>query len=1040
MDRLNSWRNYRHLTWVLGGVIVLLCLLFYRIIDAPNSHRADFHSSIIDLNSLISKDKDLRDKLTLIRSGLLKNYDGVVADLHQMEKTLQRLSDAKIAAEGGDVSGGELKYASMVRQFKVIQEVVESLKSDLAAIQNFSKYLPELILESLSQSASRDDLSRTMLTAHIRLFHLIDYRAYGDDARYRADDLDSAIEILHRNGNHKTVAFANSIRKHFDVMALHQQRIVKNFRIINQMNFSGSTKKLLSHLIDAHDEHDERTSFITFVLQISVAILLLLTFIGFLRVSWQSRRLKRENAYSNKMNAALGKLAEVDIQNIDSVFFDVCIKNLIEACGCCFAYAAFLDGKDHSILRTQSVWLDGERQEAFAYSLKGAPCEKVLLNRSCFIEEDVATKYPDDAILSDLGLQSYFGHALVDANDTPIGLIALMNRLPTQAEGWIKSLLEIFAIRISVEAERFQGIKALSKQKDEAITTLNAIANGVIKTDASGWVTAINPAARKMLSIDKEFDDFGQYAQNVFRCDEASESNEFVDKIKHCLRTHQSIVDNKQTTLLVGPGNELTVHLSVAPILDGGSQMIGVVAVLHDVSNEQKYRRELAFHATHDSLTGLLNRRALEAHLDNVLEDFYPNASNALIYIDIDRFKVVNDTCGHGAGDVLLQKVATLLKNQIRDSDVLARLGGDEFFIVLANCTMPSAITIVDKILHQASTLQFFWQENIFQISVSIGLTVVNSGDYTRTELMSIVDMACLQAKKEGRNRFSVAHPNDTRLLSRKKEGLWMPRLQKAIDLDQFALYQQPIVKANESSGESPESLFSHTEILLRMRDEKGEIIMPYEFLGAAERYGLMVEIDRWVVSNVLAKMADSNVGTPLYQASLVAINLSGLSLADQTLLDFILDEIAQSGVDPRRLCFEVTETAAIANQTNAVQLIRKMQAVGCSFALDDFGSGLSSYSYIKNLPADFLKIDREFTKNLVDDSINQAIVGSVIDVAHNIGMEAIAEGVEDKETRLILEHLGVDYMQGYIFSYPRPVDFDLSSSGFETQRFENVR
>ena len=367
---------------------------------------------------------------------------------------------------------------------------------------------------------------------------------------------------------------------------------------------------------------------------------------------------------------------------------------------------------------------------------------------------------------------------------------------------------------------------------------------------------------------------------------------------------------------------------------------------------------------------------------------------------------------------MLLREISTQLKEQIGINDILGRLGGDEFLLVLSQSTLDDAKAIARKIIESFTIFRFFWDNHEFEISVSIGITTIENIEQNGTQALVRADMACLKAKNSGRNKFHVALPDDPSISIRRKEGLWIQRLTNAINENLFELYQQPIVQAPYKE----DAHTSHVEILLRMRDSSNKLIQPHEFLGAAERYNLMLKIDKWVINSVLTRFANSDTRTSFSDINQIAINLSGQSLTDNTLLEYILSELEHNSIDPHRICFEITETAAIANFSYAKTLISELQTIGVNIALDDFGSGLSSYNYIQNLPANFLKLDRRFTKNLVENHINRAIVRSVIEVAHSIDMKVVCEGIEEDISRKIVEDLGVDYMQGYLFGYPFPV------------------
>jgi diguanylate cyclase (GGDEF)-like protein len=423
--------------------------------------------------------------------------------------------------------------------------------------------------------------------------------------------------------------------------------------------------------------------------------------------------------------------------------------------------------------------------------------------------------------------------------------------------------------------------------------------------------------------------------------------------------------------------------------------------------------RHMAFH---DALTGLANRHQFEQRLALALDDAKRGQrSHALLYLDLDQFKVVNDTCGHVAGDQLLKQLAQCMGPQIRESDVLARLGGDEFGVLLHHCPLERAQDIAAKLLRAINHCRFSWLDKTFTVGGSIGLVPVDGSYASIEDLLRNADVACYTAKDLGRNRVHVHHPNDTELMRRHGEMQWVSRINQALDQDRFTLYQQKILPLAAAS----ETLCC--EVLVRMRDEGGQLIMPGAFLPAAERYNLAPAVDRWVVGHLLRHLESRYAQEPAGQ-HLFFLNISGATLNDDEFFIFVHDSLKRSAIPPSCLCFEITETAAIANLDRAVRFIQGIRAEGCRFALDDFGAGLSSFTYLKTLPVDFLKIDGGFVRDINHDPMNQAIVEAINRVGHAVGLKTIAEFVEDEAIRQTLLRVGVDYAQGYGLHRPEPV------------------
>ena len=425
--------------------------------------------------------------------------------------------------------------------------------------------------------------------------------------------------------------------------------------------------------------------------------------------------------------------------------------------------------------------------------------------------------------------------------------------------------------------------------------------------------------------------------------------------------------------------------------------------------------------AYHDSLTGLINRAEFERRLKRVLfglKDIKDNGHNhALFYIDLDQFKIINDTCGHVAGDELLKQITVILHKPIRESDTLARLGGDEFGILLENCPIDQATLIADNIIKEVKDFHFAWKNQTFQIGASIGLVMLTGAEQSMTEVLSAADMSCYAAKDAGRNRYHIYSEDDTSLIRRHGEMKWVSRIHEALKNNSFILYQQPMVPVDSESG-----LSTNYEFLIRLKD-KGEVIAPGAFIPAAERYNLMPAIDRWVISQAFKSIVEISQSNPSLGKSSYFLNLSGTSLSDEAFFDFLREQFEEYDLLAEQICFEVTETAAITNLASTVEFIKQLKQLGCKFALDDFGAGLSSFSYLKSLPVDYLKIDGGFVRDMLEDPMDAAIVAAVNNIGHVAGLITVAEFVESTEIMSMLGEIGVDYAQGYALAKPAPVE-----------------
>jgi diguanylate cyclase (GGDEF)-like protein/PAS domain S-box-containing protein len=468
---------------------------------------------------------------------------------------------------------------------------------------------------------------------------------------------------------------------------------------------------------------------------------------------------------------------------------------------------------------------------------------------------------------------------------------------------------------------------------------------------------------------------------------------------------------------LAGPRGTRVVCMSGRPILDDHGGFRGYRGAARDVTQAHELSEELSYHATHDALTGFLNRRAFEDRLQELLlAAKRDRLEHVLCYLDLDQFKVVNDTCGHQAGDALLRQLAVVLASKIRKNDVLARIGGDEFGIVLEGCGLESGQRIANDIRAALEDFRFVWKHRIFRVGVSIGLTPVTERDENMADVMATADTACYLAKEHGRNRIYVWREDDTELGDTQREMEWVARIQEALDEDRFRLFYQPIVPiAAEREG-------LRYELLLRMQDEAGGLVLPGAFMPAAERYDLASRLDRWVLEATL-RWLETHPGH-VEQLALCCVNISGQSL-DTEFLDFVMHRVHDAGIPFDKLCFEIAETAAIAGLERAERFMRPLKARGCCFALDDFGSGLSSFAYLRMLPVDFLKIDSVFTKGVVNDPFALAMVKSIVEIARALGNKTIAELIDDPAVleRLKQEQIAIDYAQGHHIGKPSPLD-----------------
>ncbi|MGI9203512.1 MAG: EAL domain-containing protein [Woeseiaceae bacterium] len=555
------------------------------------------------------------------------------------------------------------------------------------------------------------------------------------------------------------------------------------------------------------------------------------------------------------------------------------------------------------------------------------------------------------------------------------------------------------------------------EEKERAQVTLQSIGDGVITTDADGCVDYINPVAQDLTGWDMRSARSESIESLMTLINEHTRAT--VDNpVSRCLKEGRVITLAENSVLINKEGNEVPIQDSAAPIRDRIGNIIGAVMVFHDVSKESRLFRKLSYQASHDMLTGLINRREFENRLVSALDDVHehPDHTHALLYLDLDQFKVVNDTFGHTAGDELLTQIAEVVQSNIRSTDVLARLGGDEFGILLERCNEERALEVAESIRCAVEDHRFHWKDAFTSARCSIGIVMVSRECDDVASIMSFADVACYSAKDMGRNQVHLYQDSDAS--TRHEEMKWVSRITSAVEENRLELFYQPIVSIGKENGHAR----GHYELLLRMRDEKGELVGPDQFIPAAERYNLMSTLDRWVIRQALSQLADRSSGADRAHFTL-AINLSGTSLSEDRFLEFVIEELEKQNLPQGAICFEITETAAISNLSRVIHFMQALKKLGCKFSLDDFGSGLSSFTYLKNLPVDYLKIDGQFIHNVAEDRVDESMVRAINQVGQAMGIEAIAERVETKEVLEKLSELGIAFAQGYYIARPTSVE-----------------
>lgn len=562
-------------------------------------------------------------------------------------------------------------------------------------------------------------------------------------------------------------------------------------------------------------------------------------------------------------------------------------------------------------------------------------------------------------------------------------------------------------------SESKKAAEVLYQEKNRLHVTLASIGDGVITTDTQGIVTYLNPVAESMSGWENIKATQKPLSQVLQLVNEDTRREVKLPLLEWIKAEKRGQLNDAVTLIAQRAKREYTIEITGSPILDSKNRAIGYVLVFRNMTKLRALTKQLTHQASHDALTGLINR----SEFDNRVEAAVRSAQmeqkhHALCYVDLDQFKIVNDTCGHHAGDLLLKQITNTLQQYLRSADTLARLGGDEFGILLIGCDFEQAKQIAESVREAVEKYRFNWENRVFRIGASMGLVPIDSTTSNLDELLSSADAACYVAKESGRNRVHVMEPDDKAIAEQQGQMNLMQRIQRALEENQFELHVQTILPINTKATQG-----RRAEILLRMMDEnrRGNITPPGAFISTAERYHLMPRIDQWVIKNTFDFLTRSQQQEAW---EMCAINLSGQSLGEAYFLRWVQDAFKQSKVLPKIICFEITESAAVENLDNAIKFISTLRGMGCRFALDDFGSGVSSFGYLKNLQVDFIKIDGELVKDAASSAAGFAVIEAINNIAHVMKLETIAEHVEDLSLMQLLKKIGVDYAQGYAIDH----------------------
>jgi diguanylate cyclase (GGDEF)-like protein/PAS domain S-box-containing protein len=574
----------------------------------------------------------------------------------------------------------------------------------------------------------------------------------------------------------------------------------------------------------------------------------------------------------------------------------------------------------------------------------------------------------------------------------------------------ILSIARDIGYRKSIEA-------TLGRSKQQAQYTLESIGEGVITTDTDGLIDYMNAAAEQLTGATREAA-AGKRLSDIVRLVDEQDRRDLGDPVGRSLTDRRRVSIGRRALMIQADGErELSVELTASPIKGPDDEAAaGVVVIMHDVTEIRGLTQKMSYQAAHDPLTGLINRREFERRMEQSLGKVRDDGvAHVLCYLDLDRFKAVNDTCGHLAGDNLLREIAGLIKEQVRQSDTVARLGGDEFGLLLTRCPLEKARQIADDVCRAVRDHRFVWQDKIFTVGVSIGLVEVGRDGASISDLLAAADSACYVAKQQGRGQVHVYSAQDEAAARQRGEIHWLQQLQTALKEDRFEIFTQPIIAVTGRVDMGPA-----VEVLLRLRDDDGGLVLPGRFMKAAERYQLMGGIDRWVVQASLAAVGQGTIRLPRGRSC--AINLSAQTLGDESFLEFVVECLDHSQVDPAQVCFEMSESAVLADLQRARRFIAVLHGLGCQFGIDDFGSGVGSLASLRGLTIDFLKIDGAYTHELATDTMNYQVVAAVTQLARTVGFQVIAEQVEQQADFDALRDLKVDFIQGHFVDRPAPL------------------
>jgi diguanylate cyclase (GGDEF)-like protein/PAS domain S-box-containing protein len=699
-------------------------------------------------------------------------------------------------------------------------------------------------------------------------------------------------------------------------------------------------------------------------------------------------------------------LIEATVGTTGETYFYALVRELSQFLSVDAVFLATSVDDEQQNYQTLAYWCDGGYIMNHSISLQNSPCAES--GSFWYMENAASDLFPDASLLKNrFKVSGFFAVKLQDSSGGQIGVLAGISRAALHPAKKDVHVIKMFAARAAAEIERKLALGETLMEKERAQISLHSIGDGVITTDNKACIDYMNPVAEALTGW-RFHQAMGLSMEAVLHLEDEQSGKVIPDPAQRCLREKRVIAPKTDNVLISRNGERYSIQGTAAPMVNGQGNSIGVVLVFKDVTDSRRVQKMMVHQATHDSLTGLVNRAEFGERLDKALQsakDF--ENTHALLFLDLDQFKIVNDAAGHVAGDELLKQVSSLLAGQLRGRDTLGRLGGDEFSVLLENCPLGKASKVADMLISVIREYRFVWDQKTYQVGVSIGIVPIVAESISRKQIMHDADQACYVAKDLGRGRAYIHTEADAEQTRRPGEKLQRKDISAALASERFLLLYQPIIALD------PEQTRLHTrgEILLRMLDDENNIITPGAFLPAAERFGLMPQIDRWVIDRVFVTYPHLFMQNP---DLVLSLNLSAPSIADESLIDFILQMFEQTIVKPHQICFEISEATFNHNLASASQLIKRLQAMGCSFALDDFGSGLASFTALKDLKVDFVKIDGNLIRDICCDEVDFTMVESIRAMAHLLEIKTIAESVDGEASIAKLKAIGIDYAQGY--------------------------